>query len=364
MSNNKLSTIGDFEIIESLGDTNTGTVFKVKDPQTHAVHMVKVLDPKLIERAGGVETIRGDLETIQALRHPNVGRILETHIESEPVFIVSEYIDGLPLRILLKQRRLSFAEGFRVFRDVCEGLAAAHRQGLVHRDLNPKNVIVSEDLSTVKITDFGLGPLKDFSHEVSHGDTGNIDARTLKYLAPEFLRDSKGDERSDIYSAGVLCYEALTGRTPGGKFSLPSQLNSEAPPELDPIVMRCLATDLEGRYGSASELIGDIRDLEEHLRLGLAENLRGFASLGSAKSRRAQKLRRILLAILVLAATFAVFSVGLSRKRAAARHTPQSPIDQGGQTNSQPNDEAPANTSISSPTDGLSEESRSGLQPL
>lgn len=308
-------TVGRFEVIESLGQTATGTVFRVRDPDSGNMHMVKVLDIGLIERAGGIESIREELETIQSLDHPNVGKILEIHLESDPVFIVSEYVQGVPLRQVLARRRLRFAEGFRVFRGVCEGLAAAHAQGLVHRDLNPKNVIVSHDLSVVKITDFGLGPLKDFAHEISHGDTGAIDTRTLKYLAPEFLRDSKGDERSDIYSAGVLCYEALTGRTPSGKYSLPSQLNSEAPSELDPIVLRCLSTDLGGRYTGAEELLHDIRELEERLRLGLAQNLKGFvADDGGLVGRR---LRTFLIGLLFLLLVAFVFGLGWTRKNAS-----------------------------------------------
>lgn len=306
-------TIGRFEIVESLGQTATGTVFRVRDPDSGSVHMVKVLDVSLIERAGGVESIREELETIQSLDHPNVGKILEIDLEHDPLYIVSEYIEGVPLRMILARRRLTFAEGFRVFRKVCEGLVAAHAEGLVHRDLNPKNVIVSQDLSVVKITDFGLGPLKDFAHEISHGDTGAIDTRTLKYLAPEFLRDSKGDERSDIYSAGVLCYEALTGRTPSGKYSLPSQLNSEAPSELDPIVLRCLSTDLGGRYVGAEELLNDIRDLEERLRLGLAQNLKGFvADDGGLVGRR---LRSFLIGLLFLLLLAFVFGLGWMRKK-------------------------------------------------
>ena len=312
---NETKTIGRFEILESLGQTATGTVFRVRDPDSDQTHMVKVLDIGLIQRAGGVESIREELETIQSLDHPNVGRILEINLEHDPVFIVSEYIQGVPLRSILARRRLSFAEGFRVFRKVCEGLVAAHAQGLVHRDLNPKNVIVSHDLSVVKITDFGLGPLKDFAHEISHGDTGAIDTRTLKYLAPEFLRDSKGDERSDIYSAGVLCYEALTGRTPSGKYSLPSQLNSEAPSELDPIVLRCLSTDLGGRYVGAEELLHDIRDLEERLRLGLAQNLKGFvADDGGFVGSR---LRALLIGLLFLLLVAFVFGLGWMRKNAS-----------------------------------------------
>ncbi len=334
----ELSKFGSYEALDNLGTTNTGTVYRVRDERTQKIHMVKVLDPELIERAGGVDTIRADLDTIQSLRHPNVGRILETHLDSEPVYIVSEYVDGLPLRMLLQERRLTFAEGFRVFREVCAGLAAAHGKGLVHRDLNPKNVIVSRDLSTVKITDFGLGPLKDFSHEVSHGETGDIDARTLKYLAPEFLRDSTGDERSDIYSAGVLCYEALTGRTPAGRFSLPSQLNSDAPPELDPIVLRCLATDRGGRYTSADELIQDIRQLEERLRLGLAENLKGLAGLSSLGSQGSRTWRSVLLGIALLALIGLVFGLGISRKRAATELLRPSGATQEGTTPPSPSE--------------------------
>ncbi len=320
-------TIGDFEVIESLGATNTGTVYRVRDPKDGAICMVKVLDPALIDRAGGIETIRPDLDAIRALDHPHVGKILQTQLEIEPYFLVSEYIEGVPLRTILQQRRLRFAEGFRMFRSVCEGLAAAHDQGLVHRDLNPKNVIVSEDLSVVKITDFGLGPLKDFAHEVSHGDTGTIDARTLKYLAPEFLRDSTGDERSDIYSAGVLCYEVMTGRTPGGKFTLPSQLNSEAPSALDPIVLRCLSTDRAGRYATAAELLQDIRELEEKLRLGLAENLKGFAAMGKSRDERAKRLRQLLIGVLILVLIIFVFGLGIERKRAARERQPANPVN-------------------------------------
>ena len=271
-------SIGQYEIVGRIGKGAMGQVFKAVQPSLNRVVAVKVLPPEMSKDPERIERFNREAQAVAMLNHPNVVHIIDKDQDGDLLFFVMEYVPGSSLDAVLRQRRLSLPETLKVFRGICRGLDAAHKQGITHRDLNPRNILVSEDLSTVKVADFGISRVQAISLLEGTLSTSALSLGTLHYMAPEQARDMTAvDQRSDIYSSGVVLYEMLTGRLPVGRFSLPSQLNSEVPPEIDPIVLKCLATNPEDRYPSVASLLTEVSRLEDHLRLGLVDELRGIS---------------------------------------------------------------------------------------
>jgi hypothetical protein len=312
-------TIWRFSVLGYLGSAASGRSYRALDPRTNQACVVQLIDPELVAQAGGAEALRQEIAAIAGVVHPNVSRILEVQLEQEPYYLTTEYVPGATLREVIDHRRLSFVEALRIFKDICAALQAIHRRGIFHHALSPHSVVLTEDLSTVKLTNFGLGPVDYFKARMSASETLTFDAGPLSYLAPEHVRELRVDARTDVYSAGVILYECLTGAVPAGRFNLPSQRNSEVPPELDPIVLRCLSSDPEHRYPSVQHLQSEIRLIEEKLRLGLAHTIQG--GVRSHQSAAARPLRLALIAAVLLLLVVAAL-VGLAAWRHSRRPAP------------------------------------------
>ncbi len=247
------------------------------------------------------------------MNHPNVVQIIEMNEADGNPYFVMEYVHGTSLDAVMQRRRLSLTEAFGIFKEVCKGLQAAHRQNIVHRDLNPRNVLVSEDLSVVKLADFGISRVESISRAEGTLSTGNIAMGTLHYMAPEQVTGMDDvDHRADIYSLGVLLYEMLTGRIPVGRFNLPSQLEQGVPPEVDPLVLRCLSADPGDRYPTVDRVLEAVTKLEDQLRLSFAQDFKGlsrstsklFSRSTSKVTRRPVLIAAALVAVVVLGAVF------------------------------------------------------------
>ena len=168
-------------------------------------------------------------------------------------------------------------------RGICRGLVQAHQHGLVHRSLTPRNVLVSPDFATVKVSDLGATRFETAAPSLTATlGTGAIHLGALYYLAPEMLEGTgAADARADLYSAGVIFHEMLTGRAPGPRFGLPSQIDPALSPEIDVVALRCLARRPDERYASAGDLLAALERLEETLRLRTLTEIRGISQAGS-----------------------------------------------------------------------------------
>jgi len=329
MSEELPRAIGQYEITGRIGKGAMGQVYKAVQPSLNRVVAVKVLPPDQGKNPDRVERFNREAQAVAMLNHPNVVQIIDKDQDGDLLYFVMEYVPGSSLDVVLRQRRLSLPEALKVFKGVCRGLDAAHRQSITHRDLNPRNILVSEDLSTVKLADFGISRVESISLVEGTLSTSQLSLGSLHYMAPEQARDPAAvDQRSDIYSAGVVLYEMLTGRLPVGRFSLPSQLNSEVPGELDPIVLKCLATSPADRYPSVAQLLADVGRVEDQLRLGLADELRGISrsttrmftrSTRSVARNRGLQLALVGGVVVVIAAAGAFFVL---RNRAGAPPAP------------------------------------------
>ncbi|MDE3229056.1 MAG: serine/threonine protein kinase, partial [Chloroflexota bacterium] len=245
------------------------TIFKAVDEQMmDRLVAVKVLrevysnDPKFVTR------FQREARAASALQHPNIVQVFDYGQSGDSYYIVMEYIDGMDLRRYLKQRggTLPVERAVEIARSVAMGLGAAHRRGIVHRDVKPQNIMVNDD-GLVKLTDFGIASMyKDADAE--RLTTTGMTLGTVQYYAPEQAQGEIVRPAADVYALGIVMYEMLTGQTPfDGDTPVavamkhiqeepepPSAINPRIPPQLERIIMRCLSKDPGARFRDGDEL--------------------------------------------------------------------------------------------------------------
>ncbi len=262
---------GDYTITASLGAHGMERVYKVENRLTRRTEAMKVLAADSATEIQ-VKRFEREVRVLARLRHPNIAVLYNAfHYESK-LMLLEEYVEGRTLEKIMTDGRLAIGTGIEYIRQILHALGHAHEQGVVHRDVTPANVIVT-DAGEVKLTDFGLSK--------SHGDSvltnyGEI-LGSLPYLAPEQLKGATHpDRRSDLYSVGAILYEHLTGQKPFGadrKLSAvltdaepepqpPSKLDPTLSPKWDEIVQRGLARDRGRRYQSAEEMLDALARVE------------------------------------------------------------------------------------------------------
>lgn len=273
--------IGPYRVLELIGKAAATAVYKASDPQGRTV-AVKLFPGRVTRDPAAVERFHREIRAFApASRHPHLVQVLETGQHEDRLFVAMEYVDGTSLDRVLERRRLSLQEAFAVLRGICRGLAQAHEHGFLHRHLTPRNVLVSESFDRVEVADVVSSSFEVATDLTGTVSTGEIALAGLYYLAPEQMEGGPVDHRADLYSAGVIFHEMLTGRKPGPRFGLPSQLNAELPPEVDVVVLKCLARRPAERYATAHDLLADVARLEETLRLRVLTEIRGISQAGS-----------------------------------------------------------------------------------
>lgn len=277
------STIGPYRVTELIGKAGQTAVYKATEPTRGRTVAVKFFPAALTLDSAAVERFHKELRAIAPVsRHPNLVQILGTGQEGDRLYLATELVDGRSLDRVLKERRLTVPETINVLRGVCRGLAEAHEHGFLHRRLTPRNILVSDGFDTVKLSDVGASGFEVAPNLTGTVSTGEINLGALYYLAPEQLEGGQaGDHRADLYSAGVIFHEMLTGRKPGPRFALPSQLNPQLPPETDVVVLKCLSKRPGERYATALDLLDELEKIEERLRLRVVSEIRDISQAGS-----------------------------------------------------------------------------------
>jgi eukaryotic-like serine/threonine-protein kinase len=254
---------GRYEILGLIGRGGMGAVYRVRDIELDETVALKVLQSELGESPELLERFRREVKLARRVTHPNVARTYDIGEHEGTKFLTMEFIDGQSLADLA-QSKLSVARVLEIAAAICAGLAAAHKAGVVHRDLKPDNVLVSRD-GRVVITDFGIA--RDPASAVGNATIGIVG--TPAYMAPEQVEGSKDiDSRADIYALGVMLFELLTGDLPwkgASPFTLaaarlnapppdPRGVRSELSPGLSSVVIRCMARDPATRFTSGDEV--------------------------------------------------------------------------------------------------------------
>ncbi len=269
--------LGRYVIQSELGRGAMGVVYKALDSVLERVVAVKTVNMALEQDGADRYEARfyQEAKAAAGLNHPNIVTVHDVGKAGEIVFMAMEYIEGVELRSLIGEgQRLGLAQAVGIAAQIAEGLAYAHLHGVVHRDIKPANIMVVPN-GPVKITDFGIARRRVASDLTQ---TGML-LGSPKYMSPEQVIGKRADQRSDIFSLGVILYEMLCGAAPFNGENVtalmyqtvnfmpppPSAINSSVSPLLDAIVAKTLAKALENRYADAQEVARDLRECERQI---------------------------------------------------------------------------------------------------
>jgi len=259
------SRIAQYEILEPLDGGSMGEVYKAKDLRLGRVVALKFLPADLTRDPSARRRFLHEAQAVALLDHPNVATLYESgESEGGRVFLALAFYEGETLQQKLSRGPLPLSEAVAIARQIAQGLAAAHRRQIVHRDVKPANVVVLPD-GTVKLLDFGLAKMAGATTLTRLGSSPGTPA----YKSPEQTKGEKVDPRSDLWALGVVLYEMVTGRVPfGGEYEQaviysilnepPRPLEGAFPPELAAVIKRALAKTPEARYATADELEEDL----------------------------------------------------------------------------------------------------------
>ena len=205
--------IGPYDVVGLIGSGHLGSVYRAFDQAHTRSVAIRVLSPDLLADATRLERFRRGVRTSATVVHDNLIRVLDEGQDGDLVYVVTEFVDGCALFDRLQSSRLTLAEAIHVLRDMSDGLGAAHRAGLVHGDLNPRNVLVSRDLSVVKVGDFGTADVAQEEESTRTAVLARARTGVLLYRAPELGR-ARGEAsvRSDLYSLGVIAVRSDDGQ--------------------------------------------------------------------------------------------------------------------------------------------------------
>ena len=287
-----ISQLGRYEIVSELGQGAMGVVYKATDPLIDRVVAIKTITLSLAQEDKDDYEARFYQEAKAAgrLSHPNIVTIYDVGRSGDMAYIAMEFLQGRELRDILNEgQRLPVDQVLDIIVQVALGLAYAHEHGIIHRDVKPSNIMVGRD-GQVKITDFGIARM---ASSAVHTQTGMV-LGSPKYMSPEQVMGKLTDQRSDIFSLGVMLYECLTGQTPfsgenvnaimyqtlNSVPSPPSSLNSAVPDMLNFIIAKALAKNIDDRYQNARDLANDLRACRDTLpKAGVAA---GYGSQSAA----------------------------------------------------------------------------------
>ena len=266
--------VGRYELLEKIGDGGMAVVYKAKDRLLNRAVAVKILKPEYTNDDKFINNFRKESHAAASLSHPNIVSIYDVGKEGNINYIVMELVEGMPLSRLIKQRApLDYNTVIDYSKQIASGLAAAHKHGIVHRDVKPHNILVNED-GVCKIADFGIA--KAISTTTIVDGTSETIMGSVHYFSPEQARGGYVDEKSDIYSLGIVMYEMLTGEVPfdadnpvsvalmhiNEPITPPSKLVDGIPPGLEKIVMKATDKFQSNRFKSAEEMIEALDNID------------------------------------------------------------------------------------------------------
>jgi len=272
--------IGKYIISEKIGDGGSSIIYKGTHSILNLPVAIKMLKHELAMDPDFIQIFSNEAKIIAQLNHPQIVRVYDIEELYHTIFIVMEYLEGTPLKQVLENtKKLPLTKTLDLVLQTCYGLEYAHKYGIIHQDINPRNIFVQPD-GTVKIIDFGLACR-----------TGSVDENflfpgTIYYISPEQIKGDPVDERSDIYSLGITVYEMLTGTFPYPGDDMKSLVNwhlneeihdtyetlPDLPDEMHTFFMKSIRKDPRTRFRNVSEIIGLLKPLSEKLGVQVEPN--------------------------------------------------------------------------------------------
>ncbi|MBQ9016178.1 MAG: Stk1 family PASTA domain-containing Ser/Thr kinase [Firmicutes bacterium] len=264
---------GRYELLERIGEGGMSVVYKAKDKLLNRFVAIKILKPEFIGDHKFIDSFRRESQAAASMSHPNIVNIYDVGKEGNIHYIVMELIEGRALSDVIKEQGpMPYPQVISISKQIAAALSFAHKNHIIHRDVKPHNIMMTPN-GTAKITDFGIAKAVNAATIVDSTD-GIIGS--VHYFSPEQARGGYVDEKSDIYSLGIVMYEMLTGNVPfdgdnpvnialmhiNGEMTPPSEMASGIPPALEHIVMKCTDKYPVNRYASADELIEALNNLE------------------------------------------------------------------------------------------------------
>ena len=256
-----------YEILELIGTGGMANVYKARCHRLNRLVAIKILKSDLADNADFRRRFHDESQAVAQLSHANIVSVYDVSTNPDREYIVMELIDGITLKQYMERRgRMDWRESLHFITQIMRGLSHAHSRGIIHRDIKPQNIMVLRD-GSVKVADFGIACLANAGQTLTQEALGSV-----HYISPEQARGDRIDARSDIYSAGVVLYEMLTGRLPFEGDSAvsvaiqhlssiplpPREINPDIPEALELICMKAMNSDPNKRYASADAMIEDL----------------------------------------------------------------------------------------------------------
>lgn len=276
-----------YEILELIGSGGMANVYKARCHRLNRLVAIKILKSDLADNADFRRRFRDESRAVAQLSHANIVSVYDVSTSGETEYIVMELIDGITLKQYMERRgRMDWRESLHFISQIMRGLSHAHSRGIIHRDIKPQNIMVLRD-GSVKVADFGIACLANASQTLTQEALGSV-----HYISPEQARGDRIDARSDIYSAGVVLYEMLTGRLPFEGDSAvsvaiqhlssvplaPRDIDPSIPEPLELICMKAMNSDPDKRYPTADAMLEDLEKFRkdptvdmDYIRKELAE---------------------------------------------------------------------------------------------
>lgn len=264
--------VGRYELVNKIGEGGMAVVYKAKDRLLNRFVAVKILRPECTKDAQFVDSFRAESQAAAGLQHPNIISVYDVGREGNIHFIVMELIEGKSLSEVIKEKApMDYRDVVHITKQVASALSVAHKHNIIHRDIKPHNIMITSD-GMAKLGDFGIAKaISDSTMEETSKIIGSV-----HYISPEQARGAYVDERSDIYSLGIVMYEMLTGRVPfdgetpvqvalmhiNDNIRPPSDFVSGIPPQLEKVVMKATDKFQTNRYASADAMLKDLDSIE------------------------------------------------------------------------------------------------------